>query len=79
MKLTLETDRLLLRPFSVDDAEAMFNGWASDPEVTKYLTWNTHQNSRRQPVSRQGIMSFFPAGGREATELGINQRKEDFT
>ena len=44
MKLTLETDRLLLRPFSVDDAEAMYNGWASDPEVTKYLTWNTHQS-----------------------------------
>ena len=36
MKLTLETERLILRPFREDDAEAMFNGWASDPEVTKY-------------------------------------------
>ena len=44
MKLTLETDRLLLRPFTMDDAEAMFSGWASDPEVTKYLTWNMHPN-----------------------------------
>ncbi|MBR6472768.1 MAG: GNAT family N-acetyltransferase, partial [Firmicutes bacterium] len=38
----LETDRLILRQFSVDDAEAMFRNWASDPEVTKFLTWPTH-------------------------------------
>ncbi len=44
MKLTLETERLILRPFREDDAEDMFYGWASDDEVTKYLTWNTHKN-----------------------------------
>ena len=42
MKLTLETERLILRPFSLDDAEAMFAGWTSDDEVTRYLTWPTH-------------------------------------
>ena len=42
MKLTLETDRLRLRPFRLDDAEAMFTRWTSDDEVTKYLTWLTH-------------------------------------
>lgn len=42
MRLNLETDRLILRPFSMDDAEAMFYGWASDDEVTKYLTWPSH-------------------------------------
>ena len=39
---TLETDRLLLRRFVIDDADAMFQNWASDPEVTKYLTWPAH-------------------------------------
>lgn len=39
---TLETERLLLRQFKLDDAEAMFRNWASDPEVTKYLTWAPH-------------------------------------
>ncbi len=44
MKLTLETNRLILRPFREDDAEAMFTGWASDPEVSRYVGWNTHEN-----------------------------------
>ena len=40
----IETDRLLLRKFRLDDAQEMFDNWASDPEVTKYLTWNPHKN-----------------------------------
>ena len=44
MRLTLETNRLILRPFTIEDAQEMFFGWASDPEVTKYLTWNTHKD-----------------------------------
>ncbi len=39
---TIETERILLRRFSKDDAEAMYRNWASDPEVTKYLTWPAH-------------------------------------
>lgn len=38
----LETPRLLLRPFTIEDAPAMYRNWASDPEVTKYLTWGTY-------------------------------------
>lgn len=41
---TLETERLFLRPFTQGDAEPMFYNWASDPEVTKYLTWPAHTN-----------------------------------
>ena len=31
----METKRLLLRRFSIQDADAMYRNWASDPEVTK--------------------------------------------
>ena len=44
MRLTLETERLILRPFEKSDALPMFEGWANDPEVTKYLTWNPHKD-----------------------------------
>lgn len=40
----LETNRLILRRFVSEDAAAMYKNWASDDEVTKYLTWPTHPN-----------------------------------
>lgn len=40
----LETERLILRKFTENDAEAVFENWASDDEVTKYLTWPTHKS-----------------------------------
>lgn len=40
----IETERLILRPFHEDDAEPMFRNWASDSQVTKFLTWPTHEN-----------------------------------
>ena len=39
---TIETDRLILRRFELSDAQAMFDNWASDSEVTTYLTWPAH-------------------------------------
>jgi len=38
----LETERLILRKFKEEDAVDMFENWASDSEVTKYLTWAAH-------------------------------------
>ena len=40
----IETERLILRPFTMADAEPMFRNWASDDEVTKHLTWPTHES-----------------------------------
>ena len=38
----LETPRLILRPFTVEDGPAMYRNWCGDPEVTRYLTWPAH-------------------------------------
>lgn len=40
--VTLETPRLTLRRLTVEDGPAMYQNWASDPEVTRYLTWPAH-------------------------------------
>ena len=40
---TIETSRLILRRAIREDAEPMFRNWASDPEVTKFLTWQPHE------------------------------------
>ena len=38
----LETERLVLRRFTLADAPAMYHNWASDPEVTKFLEFKPH-------------------------------------
>jgi RimJ/RimL family protein N-acetyltransferase len=38
-----ETDRLLLRKPRWEDVHVIFEGWAQDPEVTRYLTWRPHE------------------------------------
>jgi RimJ/RimL family protein N-acetyltransferase len=40
----LETPRLVLRRPRMDDAEAVHNGYASDPEVCRYLTWKPNES-----------------------------------
>jgi ribosomal-protein-alanine N-acetyltransferase len=40
---TLETLRLRLRKPALEDAQPIFDGYAQDPEVTKYLTWLPNQ------------------------------------
>jgi [ribosomal protein S5]-alanine N-acetyltransferase len=40
----LETDRLLLRPFKTDDAQEVFECWESDPVVSKYMLWTSHND-----------------------------------
>jgi RimJ/RimL family protein N-acetyltransferase len=39
----IETERLLLRKPRMDDAPAVFDGWAKYPEVTRFLTWHPHE------------------------------------
>ena len=41
---TIITERLILRKFQVDDATNMFNNWASDENVTRFLTWKPHES-----------------------------------
>ena len=38
----IKTERLVLRPFTVDDAQKMFDNWANDSRVTRFLTWQPH-------------------------------------
>ena len=39
----IETDRLILRPLTLDDAQTAFDTWTSDPEVAKYRRYYAHK------------------------------------
>ena len=49
---TLKTGGLVLRPVRLDDADAIFEEYAHDPEVTRYLMW------RPQPDT-EGVLEFL--------------------
>ena len=55
---TIKTERLILRKFTVDDAQAMFENWANDERVTRYLTWCPHESSK---FTRQLLESWCAA------------------
>lgn len=72
---TLETARLILRRAQLSDAQAMFDNWASDPEVTKYLTWPTHESV---DISRQVLESWIGQyGSNEFYQWIITLKGED--
>lgn len=41
--ITIETERLILRPMTSADAEAVFE-WVSDERVSRYMGYNTYEN-----------------------------------
>ena len=40
----LETKRLLLRPLTYGDAQAVVSNWTRDAEVAKFMRWDVHTN-----------------------------------
>ena len=40
----LETERLVLRPMTVQDAEAAYANWTSDPDISRFMRWARHES-----------------------------------
>ena len=43
----LETDRLILRPFCIGDTQEVFDCWESDPDVSRYMFWSSHNDIKK--------------------------------
>ena len=52
----IETERLVLRKPHTDVARTIFEGWAQDAEVTRYLTWRPHQRIEETQTFVQGCL-----------------------
>ncbi len=70
----IETNRLILRALTTSDTKSVFENWASDPDVTEYLTWNAHQSI----ADTEQIMEFWLSEymNNNCYRYGI-ERKED--
>ena len=42
--VSLETERLILRRFTLDDAQQAFDNWMSREKVKRYMTWQPYRN-----------------------------------
>lgn len=40
----IETERLILRPLTLRDAQTAYYGWTGDPDVAKYVSWLPHHS-----------------------------------
>jgi len=61
----IETERLILREFVMDDTEAAFRNWNSDSKVTEFLCWSTvndiseSEKIMRNRIDRYSDKSFY--------------------
>lgn len=73
---SLETNRLLLRKFQLEDANQMYTNWANDEKVSKYVTWSAHTSvnvtleSLKLRVANYVDKSFY-SWGIELKETGV--------
>ena len=70
MIVTIETERLIIRPVVPDDAEAIFR-WASDPEVTKYLIYSPHPNVQ----STRAWLESLDHANEDSYDLGFESKE----
>ena len=66
MERKIETERLILRTVTLDDAEAIFK-WAADPDVNKYMIYPLHKDIN---VTREWLKSR-DIDGKDEFDLGF--------
>lgn len=56
---TIKTERLTLRRFYVSDAEDMFENWAKDERVTRFMSWLPHASPKKtKKLLRKWCMGY---------------------
>ncbi len=55
----ITTERLVLRMPRMEDAIAIFESWAQDPEVTRYLTWRPHERIEQTEIFVQSCLHVW--------------------
>jgi len=62
MQQEIKTERLTLRPYKIADAKDIYELYARDKEVTRYLTWHPHNNIQDTQTFVQGRIEAWDRG-----------------
>src|SRR5690349_8245053 len=57
----LNTERLLLRPLTIDDVDTLWP-YVSNPEISKDMSWQAHQNISETKEFIQGVIQSMELG-----------------
>ncbi len=74
--IRIESDRLLLRRFCMEDASAAFYNWTNDPEVSLYMRWKPHETVGE---AREMIEQWLSRYSNHSFYQWAIERKEDNT
>ena len=69
----LETERLILRPLKIADAQVVYNNWATDPEVSKFMRWSVHKSIDETITWLTTVESLFDS--EKAYEWGLELKE----
>ena len=58
----IQTERLILRKPRMEDAPIIFEAYAQDPEVTRYLVWRPHKNVGETEAFLQRCLGVWSKG-----------------
>lgn len=72
----IETERLVLRKLHMEDANAIFTGWAQDKQVTRYLTWRPHLRIEQTKEFVQTCLSAWEHGTRFPYMITLKETNE---
>ena len=70
---TFQTSRLLLRPIDMGDAQAIFDGYAQDAEVSRYLTWRPHTSITHTETYVQACLNAATSRTYALVQLTTNE------
>lgn len=70
---TITTERLILRKFTVGDANDMYNNWANSEKVTCFLSWKPHESV---DATKQLLEGWVAAYDNEKTYNWVIEYKE---
>ncbi len=71
----IHTERLTLRAPRMDDAAAIFDSYARDPEVTRYLVWTPHHSVAETEEYLRGVTTV--QGGDPKYHWAVTERGDD--
>ena len=59
LPIRFETDRLIGRCPRIEDASEIFEAYAKDPEITRYMIWRPYEKENELSVWLDEVISSF--------------------